>query len=698
MHNINIIIFGGTTEGRLLSEYAAELKQHVYVSVTTDYGEQLLKESEYLHVLKDRMDVHKMEKFFAGNGIQIIIDATHPFAKEVTKNIKKVAEKKGLHYYRVVREKTDVLQDSENRSFGTLSYSQCSSDNIEKLNNDNSRGSEQISSNGDIHWFNSLEEITEFLNRNDGDIFVTTGSKEIQKIAEIKGAYQRCVLRILDVPEIVEECCKMGFDRERVIAKRGPFRYEENIRDFEKYHCRYLVTKESGKAGGFTEKLKAAKQLGMEVLVIKRPPEEGISLEEMKKIVKDFGEKQKCQEKEISIIGIGMEGKDTITVQGKQIIQNAELLIGAKRMVQSVHPAVGIQVEVFVSYDSEEIAEYIKKTDRKKIAVLMSGDCGFFSGCKKLLEKLEGYQVKIVSGISSAVYFANAVGISWQDMNFVSLHGTQANIISEIKSHRKTFFLLGGKMNVRDICVKMLEYGYGEMQVYAGENLGFENERILSGKAKLMTEAEMSGLCVMLVVNEHPIENSQFGIKDDFFIRGKVPMTKSEIRAVVMSKLNIKKGDICWDIGCGTGSVSVEMANFAIRGSVYSVDKNAEAIWITQQNANKFGCDNIITVERSIEKGLDDLPVPDVVFIGGGSGNIGWILRMVLAKNPNCKVAITSVSVETVATISNIKKEQNVDIEMTQIAITRTKQVGEHTMFNAVNPVVLALVNSSINR
>ena len=71
---------------------------------------------------------------------------------------------------------------------------------------------------------------------------------------------------------------------------------------------------------------------------------------------------------------------------------------------------------------------------------------------------------------------------------------------------------------------------------------------------------------------------------------------------------------------------------------------------------------------------------------------------MVLAKNPNCKVAITSVSVETVATISNIKKEQNVDIEMTQIAITRTKQVGEHTMFNAVNPVVLALVNSSINR
>ena len=81
MHNINIIIFGGTTEGRLLSEYAAELKQHVYVSVTTDYGEQLLKESEYLHVLKDRMDVHKMEKFFAGNGIQIIIDATHPFAK-----------------------------------------------------------------------------------------------------------------------------------------------------------------------------------------------------------------------------------------------------------------------------------------------------------------------------------------------------------------------------------------------------------------------------------------------------------------------------------------------------------------------------------------------------------------------------------------------------------------------------------------
>ena len=683
MQKIQIIIFGGTTEGRLLGEYASELKLPAFVSVATDYGEQLIKESEYLHILKKRMDEEAMNAFFESNDIRIIIDATHPFAKEVTKNIKNVAEKRNLKYYRVVRENT---------------------------------GGERKWQEGGVLWFNHLEDIIDYLNHNEGDIFVTTGSKDIAKIAKIKDACKRCVLRILDVPQMVETCCEMGFDRERIIAKRGPFSYEENKRDFSGYHCQYLVTKESGKAGGFSEKVKAATDVGMEVLAIKRPQEEGIQMEEMKKRLKAFAGSQTERptelgnesQKKICIVGIGMEGKNTITVEGKRWIENADLLIGAKRMVESVtkyreseeSPKLFVgnvketgQKEIFVSYDSDEIAGTIKKSNHKNIVVLMSGDCGFFSGCKKLLEKMDGYDVKIVSGISSAVYFANAIGISWQDMNFVSLHGTCSNVITEIKSHAKTFFLLGGTMGVGDLCFKMMEYGYGNLQVYAGENLGLENERILSGKAKSMTGADFSGLSVMLVLNHEPEDNPLFGIQDDAFIREKVPMTKSEIRAVVMSKLNIKKTDVCWDLGCGTGSVSVEMANFAIKGSVYSIDQNARAIKLTRQNARKFGCDNIITVLRNLSEGLDDLPVPDVVFIGGGSGSLLEVLKVVLKKNPNCKIMITAVSVETIAAIIRMQEEQNFNIEMTQIAVTRTKNIGEHTMFCAANPIILAMIN-----
>lgn len=248
-------------------------------------------------------------------------------------------------------------------------------------------------------------------------------------------------------------------------------------------------------------------------------------------------------------------------------------------------------------------------------------------------------------------------------------------------------------MGVGDLCFKMMEYGYGNLQVYAGENLGLENERILSGKAKSMTGADFSGLSVMLVLNHEPEDNPLFGIQDDAFIREKVPMTKSEIRAVVMSKLNIKKTDVCWDLGCGTGSVSVEMANFAIKGSVYSIDQNARAIKLTRQNARKFGCDNIITVLRNLSEGLDDLPVPDVVFIGGGSGSLLEVLKVVLKKNPNCKIMITAVSVETIAAIIRMHEEEKFNIEMTQIAVTRTKTIGEHTMFNAANPIILAMIN-----
>lgn len=658
-----IMIFGGTTEGRLLCEFAVREQISVWCSVTTEYGERLLPESEWLKIQHGKMKEEEMTAFFIKQEIRLVIDATHPYAVEVTQNIRRAAEKSHLLYYRVVRE-AEIWQPED----------------------------------GQCRYFETLAQIIHYLNELEGDIFVSVGSREIEMLKHIRQAKERCVLRVLDEEEVVSACEQAGFLRERIIAKRGPFDREENMRDFGRFSCRYLVTKDSGRTGGFAAKCQAAMDLGMEVLVLKRPREEGKSMEEIQALMAQYGKSQKT----IYLIGAGMGDMETITAEGKAALEQAELVIGAKRLLASVETA---GKEQLASYRYEEVAEYIAQTDKRIVAVLLSGDVGFYSGAALLEKKLfqraakikgETWQIKVINGISCVVYLAGRLHDTWQDMHFVSLHGVSANIVAEIKRHAKTFFLLGGKIDAAALCRRLCEYECGDYRVCIGERLGGEQERILDGKAEDWTDIKTDPLSVALVYNPCPLENPQSGLGDEVFVRGAVPMTKAEIRAVVLSKLAVKRTDICYDLGCGTGSVTVEMAGFATEGKIYAIDRNREAIALTQQNCHRFGCDNVETIcgdivtELTTEEKLaaeETLAAPDKVFIGGGGQHLSEIFDIVLAKNSLCKIVLTAVSVETLTAALTVYKSHGMEPEITQIAVTRTRKVGEHTMFDAQNPV-----------
>ena len=688
MEKTGTVIFGGTTEGRILCEFAAEHGIPVHVCVTTEYGEDLLPDSDFLQIHRARMDENQIRNFVEEHQIHTVIDATHPYAREVTENIKKAVASDGqngrLQYFRVVRKQEETEQTKP----------------------------------GQLRWFDTLSQIVEVLNKEEGDVFVTTGSKEIRNLLKIRDAKKRLVLRILDVGSIRKECIDMGFDENRILAKRGPFSYEENRRDFEEHPCSYLITKESGREGGFSEKIRAAADKGMKVLVLRRPVEQGITLREMLKKMENNIRKK------VWIVGIGMDGCGTITLRGREVIRDAGLLIGAGRMLKAVEKITADQKkETFVSYESDEIVNRIRQTDQTKIAVCMSGDGGFYSGCKKLLQKMgisgeeermglredtwmrfgeksqtlsgkDNLEVEVISGISSPVYLAGRLGISWQDMHFVSLHGTNANVITEIHHHHKTFLLLGGDETAGTVCRKMTAYGFSGLQVVIGENLAMPEEKIISGYAGDFVNYEEGGLQVMLVMNSHPEDYPAFGIDDELFFRGKVPMTKSEVRSVILSKLRIRPEETCLDLGCGTGSVSVEMAGFAMRGKVYAVDHNPEAIRLTGENAIRFKRDNIILVEGDLAQPqvLRELPRADAVFIGGGGRNLCQILGSLIEKNPDCRIVMTAVSLETLESIRQSVRVFGLEADITQAAVTRTKKTGDYTMFTAQNPVFIACI------
>ncbi|MCR5074652.1 MAG: precorrin-6y C5,15-methyltransferase (decarboxylating) subunit CbiE [Ruminococcus sp.] len=388
----------------------------------------------------------------------------------------------------------------------------------------------------------------------------------------------------------------------------------------------------------------------------------------------------------VCIVGTGMDGRDTLTKEAENAVISADILIGAERMLE---PFMQSGKELFISYKPAEIAGKIRECGCGTAAVLMSGDCGFFSGAKKLLPLLKEHDISVFPGISSAVYFCGRLGISYENMKFVSLHGRAANIAVNVRMNERCFFLLGGGTSASAVCERLCSFGLPDVTVHIGADLGSENERILSGTASGLAWTDIAGLAVMIVENRAYLRHIPSAIGDDEFTRGEIPMTKSEVRCIAVSKLNICADSVVWDIGCGTGSVSVEAAFRCPDGQVLAFDKKPEAAALTDKNAHIFGCDNITAAEGECPGILAGAPAPDKVFIGGTSGNMEAVFDCVRAKSPAADIVVTAVSLETLHEVVSCFERYGSAPEVVQAAVTRTKKVGNHTMLQAQNPVFI---------
>lgn len=180
------------------------------------------------------------------------------------------------------------------------------------------------------------------------------------------------------------------------------------------------------------------------------------------------------------------------------------------------------------------------------------------------------------------------------------------------------------------------------------------------------------------------------GIPDPEFIRGNVPMTKEEVRAASISKLRLKKDSVVYDIGCGTGSVSVEIARLSENIKVFAVDSNPEAAELTEKNLEKFGLKNAEVVQGKAPAALETLPFPTHAFIGGSNGNLAEILNVLKCKNPEIRIVLNAVTLESISKIDKIIKSYGLtDYEIVQFFITKTQKIGNHNLFKSNNPVVV---------
>lgn len=501
-----IVIFGGTVEGRQLAERLQSTGVQLHICVATEYGASLLPNRENVHIYSGRMDELEMERFLLKKEADYCLDATHPYAAEVTKNIVNACENTGLPYIRVIRKETKLGQNDLVPEKGKP---------------------------GNIVFVKNVGEAAEYLCKTTGNIFITTGSKELEKYTIIPDYQNRCVARVLPTLPVMEKCRGLGFEGRNLIGMQGPFSEEMNYCMLKQSNAAWMVTKNSGKAGGYSEKCEAALRLGINIVVIGRPAEQSRNLMGLEEAIKLLEEKyaikyeataqgnENAAESDVEnkriiyLVAMGPGDDKLLTREAAEVLEQSDVLIGAERMLKIWPPYQ--KKPNYISYKKDEIIKYLwEHPEYERVAICYSGDIGFYSGAKGMSELLKNnkddvsllgkkevittkWDIRPISGISSVTYFLNKIGVSWDEAELVSCHGQEIDLLSLLAEKKKVCALLGNKNAVSDISKQLLDCNMGHIRITVGEYLSYKEERIVMGSPKDFLNRECSSLSVILL-------------------------------------------------------------------------------------------------------------------------------------------------------------------------------------------------------
>ena len=493
---MEVLVFGGTAEGRQLVEWLSSLDCCDVVScAATEYGGELVSGLPRVTPHVGPLDEDGKERLVQEHDFACIVDATHPYATHVTASVLALAEMHAIPHLRLLRE----------GGYG-----------------------EDFTSVPDV------ESCAQLLAERPGRVLLTTGAKDLPAfVAAVPDFAQRLYARILPVGDSVERARNLGIPASHIIAMQGPFTREFNEALMRQLGIDIMVTKASGKTGGFEEKVDAARACGAELVVIDRPSEEGgFSFAEVQEklsgilgissaaVAKGAAQDERiasggasapeaalrpteddASDRTVYLVGIGLGNPDTMTYEARVAIERSDLLIGARRMLE---PYADKPCSKLALIKSDDIARALCESDAQVASVLFSGDVGFYSGAatlSKKLAQLPEWDVRAIPGISSVVCLCARLLTPWQDVHLVSAHGRECDPVAEVRAFAKTFMLTGGQTKARDICRMLDNAGMGSLTVHVGERLSYPDERITSGMASELAKCEFDDLAVMLVEN-----------------------------------------------------------------------------------------------------------------------------------------------------------------------------------------------------
>ncbi len=400
--------------------------------------------------------------------------------------------------------------------------------------------------------------------------------------------------------------------------------------------------------------------------------------------------------KTIYIIGAGIEGQEGFSRRAMELVDQADILIGGSRQLALFPDFSGKTLTIGVNL--APVVECLAKNEGSAV-VLASGDPLFFGIGRYLLRNLPEADLEFVPNVSSVQYAFAKIREPWDDAVFVSAHGRgMKGAVDQIVSHDKIAILTDEENTPQAIAGELIERGRGGYTAYLCENLGTADEVITHTDLKGLLDIPAAPLNVLILIKEYETDGDGagpcLGIPDEDFATVKKLITKEEVRAVSLAKLRLCHDMTLWDIGAGSGSVSIEADHLMPNGRVFAIERNPQCLAYLKENLQKFNSRNISLVEEDAPACLDDLPDPDRVFIGGSGGRLWQILEAADARlSTGGRVVLNAVTLDTLTAATEYFENAGYELEVTTVNISRTRPLTDYKMFEAFNPVfILAAV------
>ena len=377
----------------------------------------------------------------------------------------------------------------------------------------------------------------------------------------------------------------------------------------------------------------------------------------------------------IDVISAGPGAAELLTLQAQAAINSAEAVFCAPRHADLAPPEKRRPLIPFQAA-LEEMAAL------PRCAVLVSGDAGLYSMLGLLSRRFGQDRLRVYPGVSSVQALCARLAIAWQDAKILSAHGRDCPpeaLCHYARTNPAVLVLLDAEHDPHWVHQALAAGNLAHLPLVIGERVSYPDERIAPYGMR-----DYDSLSAALISNPSPEAGlPPMGLPDEAFIRGKTPMTKREVRVQALSALRLAPDAVVWDIGAGTGSVTVECARQCPLGQVYAIERDPDALALIGRNAEKFHLQNIAVVPGTAPAALENLPAPTHVFLGGAAGETAAILKLLPS---GARVCATAVTMESAALLTHSLAGYQ-DFSAVQIAVSRLEPVGSYRMFRAQNPV-----------
>jgi precorrin-6B C5,15-methyltransferase / cobalt-precorrin-6B C5,C15-methyltransferase len=386
----------------------------------------------------------------------------------------------------------------------------------------------------------------------------------------------------------------------------------------------------------------------------------------------------------VDVVGTGAAGREGLTPQAAAAIDRAEVLAGGRRQL-ALFPDVPADRIVLAADLPGAVGLIRSKAEAgRRVTVLASGDPLLYGIGATLIRELGAEAVRVQPGISSVQLAFARAGLPWHDATVLSAHGRPLeSIVPEALAGSKLAILTDDRATPAAISLALTAAGMEDCRALICERLGEPRERLVETTLHALTGQAFDPLNLLLLLRDPASVRLRFGQPDEEFESLHGQITKAEVRAVTLSKLDLPPNGVLWDVGAGSGALAIEAARLMPRGTVYAVERDADQRGCLERNVARHHASNVRVVAGEAPEALSDLARPQSTFIGGSGGRLSDLLEAVAPP-----FVINLAVLEHVSTV--LKRYPQA--EATQLGVSRSSEIGDGHRMSALNPVYIVAV------